>query len=136
MRYVSHHAAANRPSSDGTTQRAHWEASARRGNPDALARLEGPRFPDALAYLHEWFVELSAARGEGVHGPAAITYQDIDAWARLMDRQPEPHEVAALTELDRAYRNGWRADTAAPDPETTSSRTTEAWPAKKQVAHG
>lgn len=41
----------------------------------------------------------------GAHGPAPITYQDVDAWARLMDRQPEPYEVDALMKLDSAMRN-------------------------------
>lgn len=37
-------------------------------------------------------------------GPAPVTYLDIEAWARLTDRRLEPHEVQALTEIDRAVR--------------------------------
>lgn len=134
MRYVSHHAAASRPSPDGATQRAHWELSAKRGNVEAIERLNGPRFPDAVAYLHGWFCELDAGRGHDMNGPSAITYQDIEAWARLTDRQPEPHEVAALMEIDRAYR----AALMDTEPTTTAepkAPTADAWPTR-QVTHG
>jgi hypothetical protein len=58
--------------------------------------------PVALRYIYEWWGELHQARRMGAHGLDPITYQDVDAWARLTDRMPEPHEVHALMRLDRA----------------------------------
>lgn len=66
--------------------------------------LLGPPVPRSLAYLWRWFGELDMARGIGEYGLEAITYMQIDAWARLTNRKPLPHEVQALTRLDRAVR--------------------------------
>lgn len=39
-----------------------------------------------------------------MHGMAAITYVDIDAWARLTRRTPDALEVEALARIDAAWR--------------------------------
>jgi hypothetical protein len=97
------------PAQDGSAVRAHLKAAARRGQAAAIAALEGPPIPEALAYLYDWILELDAARGWDVTATGAIaralSYQDIDAWARLTDRQPEPHEVRALIRLDQVLRH-------------------------------
>lgn len=106
--------------------RDHLEAAARNGNQTAIATLDGPPIPDAVAYLWGWYAELAAGRGEGLAGAAPITYADIEAWARLLDRRPSPHEVSALLELDRAVRH--------PAPEADEdevSRPETPWPTPK-----
>ena len=93
---------------EGSTQRAHLEMAARMGHAGAeraKQQLKEPPFPEELAYLWEWLMELSLARGEGWSGAAAISYSDIEAWTRLMDTHPEPHDVQALLVLDAAMRN-------------------------------
>jgi len=93
---------------EGSTQQAHLEMAARMGHPGAewaKRQLEEPEFPEELAYLWDWHTELSLARGEGFSGAAALTYTDIEAWTRLMDTHPEPHEVQALLILDAAIRH-------------------------------
>ena len=69
---------------------------------EARRDLEGPELPGTLHYLWGWWAELNGTRRVGQWGLEGITYQDIDAWARLTDRRPEPHEVQALIALDRA----------------------------------
>lgn len=94
-----------RPVKDGAgSQRDHLEALASQRVPAAIAALEGPPYPEELRYLHEWFLELDSARGEGMMGLAPLTYPQVDAWARLQDRRPRPHEVRALFRLDLASR--------------------------------
>ncbi|MDP3417849.1 hypothetical protein [Falsiroseomonas sp.] len=69
------------------------------------ADLYGPPLPPAAAYLWEWFLELHEARGAGgMGGPAAITYQDIQAWTGLRGIRLAPWETSVLTMLDRVFR--------------------------------
>lgn len=74
----------------------------RAGSADRLKierRLEGPPLPYCLRHLWEWFGELADARSGGM-GPGPITFQDIDAWARLTGRHPTPWEVSVIRQLD------------------------------------
>lgn len=66
--------------------------------------------PDALAYLWEWFIELSAARGASMSGLAAITYRDVEAWSRLTGRVLDQLELSAIMHLDVAFRHPGEAD--------------------------
>lgn len=131
MAVVAHEAEMSRPTSDGAGSRAHLTRAAAKGHAEAIAKLAIPPFPDVLAYLHDWFRELSAARGEGMHGPAPITHQGIDAWARLTDRQPEPHEVHALLTLDAAWRSALRGDPTPDTPADATEHHAPAWPTKR-----
>lgn len=63
------------------------------------SELLGPEIPDALSYLWDWLMELDVAREIGANGPLPFTYQQLDAWARLTDRDPTPLEVDALMKL-------------------------------------
>jgi len=114
---------------DGAAQRAHWELAAKRGSAEALARLHAPPYPEPLRYLHHWFGELAAARGEGMSGPAPLTHQDIAAWASLTHCDPAPHEVRALLALDAAWRAALRDDESATAGHgTTVVDAGAAWP--------
>lgn len=68
-------------------------------------RLHGPPFPAGLEVLWTWFNELRATRSVGMGGLEPLTYREVDAWARLTDRRPKPHEVQALMRLDLATRH-------------------------------
>lgn len=58
--------------------------------------------PEELEYLLAWHAEAAAGRGAGQYGPAPLTYEGIEAWARLRDRQLEPFEVDAILRMDIA----------------------------------
>ena len=66
--------------------------------------LIGPPVPEELEYLWVWHAELTRTREMGTYGPKALSYAEIDAFARLTDRNVEPHEVDALLQLDLASR--------------------------------
>jgi pyrroloquinoline quinone (PQQ) biosynthesis protein C len=70
----------------------------------ALKHLTVPECPEELDYLRRWSLELARARTVGMNGPEPLTYQAVDAWARLTDRHPAPYEVEALFALDVAMR--------------------------------
>lgn len=82
------------------TRRQNFEA--RPDNPDAIRGLKVPEMPESLRYIWVWWGELQNARRVGPHGLDPITYVDVQAWARLMDRRPTSYEVDALMRLDRA----------------------------------
>ena len=86
---------------DGGSTRAHLEAAAKKGNAVAIAKLAGPPYPAHLGYLWEWATELAGSRRYGMNGAEPIGYVEIEAWARLTDTRPFPHEVAALLAIDR-----------------------------------
>lgn len=51
-----------------------------------------------------WFAELSAQRQAGFNGPQALSWGDIDSWARAAEVRLTRFEIRALTALDRVYR--------------------------------
>lgn len=62
----------------------------------------GPEFPELLAYLWHWFLEVIGGCAGGL-GPAAITWADLHAWSEMTGSRPEPWETAALMRLSATY---------------------------------
>ena len=116
MEYARHQAEGSKRADDGSTMREHWEHAAARGSVAARAKLEAPEFPEQLSYLWSWTLELHGRSGVSMAGLNPLTYQTLDAWARLTGRDPMPHEVEALILLDAALRpeNGPKTDTDEP----------------------
>ncbi len=85
------------------TERAHLEAAAKSGSVSAKAALREPKVPARFTYLWSWFLELHARRGAGMHGPASLTWPDMDAWARLTQRTPNAWEWRVIAALDDAF---------------------------------
>lgn len=98
-----------RTEKSGANRRASLEASARHGNPEAIAALVEPEFPDAIEYIWDDFMELNGMRSEGMNGVAGFTPEMIAAWLHIFDHHREPHELKALFEVDSAFRDGMRA---------------------------
>jgi hypothetical protein len=134
--YASHVAAMNRVE-DGIPRREWLAASAKAGNQIAIDALEEPPFPDPIAYLWKWVLEIR--RGLGMEG---LTWTALHAWARLSKRLPEPHEVEAIFDINAALVNGAMPDEqkAPTSVDSTSYDAAEprksAWPAKKPVTEG
>lgn len=87
-----------------STTRAILEAAALQGDAKSKAKLVPPPFPEPLAYLWEWWMDLHAARPEGQQGIAPLTYGELHAWCQLTGSNPTPWEVSVLLHLDRTYR--------------------------------
>lgn len=66
--------------------------------------LEGPPFPQALAYLWGWWQEVGLARAWHDGTASAVGFAEVDAWARLTGTKLRPEEAVALVELDRVWR--------------------------------
>lgn len=103
--YGAWEARLSKPDDRGVPARKHLEAAAKRGSQSAIASLTPPAFPDAVAYLWRWYLEIRRGLGAGMHGMEPLTWAALDAWARRTGRNPEPHEVDALFVLDAVTRN-------------------------------
>jgi hypothetical protein len=86
----------------GVSLRKHYAAGLEQGVGDGRL-LEGPPCPPELAHVLRWFDDLKHSRVTPF-GLGALTYTEIDAWARRTGRDPDPVEVSALRGLDLATR--------------------------------
>ena len=68
-----------------------------------LARGRKPRIPEAGRLVWGWFIELNQTRAVGDNGPAALTYAEIEAWARLHRWPIEARHMAMLSAMDKVY---------------------------------
>lgn len=67
--------------------------------------LAGPPFPEALAYLWAWWLELTSDRTWSDMGRASpVTWEKVAAWKGMTGAEVRPYEALALLELDRAWR--------------------------------
>ncbi len=100
---------------EGAPRRTHLQQRLRRlietkgaDHPQTVAaqrELEGPQIPECMGYLVRWSNELFGRSGVDMQGLVPLSYATIDAWARLTDRDPQPHEVDALLWLDSVRRH-------------------------------
>jgi hypothetical protein len=97
---------------DGSPLRAHLQQAAKMGSVAAAATLREVGTPGVLGYLWDWFLELHNRRGAGMSGPGAITWPDLDAWARRTRRNPLPWEFDVIGTLDNTF-----FDATLPPPE-------------------
>lgn len=129
--YVEHQSMLDYPSKDGTL-RSHLEESARRGNVESEKELDGAvAYPDAVAYLHRWSLELYGRSGMSSAGMAPLGYGTIADWSRLTDQHPEPHEVDALLRLDAAMRHTPAIEEKKPEREVVVEPKPSRWPKPK-----
>ena len=69
-----------------------------------------PDLPACATHVWGWFWVLSAQRHSG---PEAISYAEIEAWARLTGVSPTPHEVALLMAMDIAWMHAMNVEIKA-----------------------
>ncbi len=110
--YARWDAEMRRKGDDGTEARAHLESSARRGNPEAIAKLAGPEFPEDMEYLWAWTMETHGRSGVGMAGLAPLGYGTIADWSALTGNDPDPLEVEGMIAIDAALMAGARTGDA------------------------
>lgn len=87
--------------------REHLEHFARRDDAkgeEARRQLRGPGLPDRIWYLWQWYLELAPGRQPSMSGPV-LTWESVDAWARLTGTDVLPHEARGLLLIDRVVRD-------------------------------
>lgn len=112
--------------------RDHLEYLAERGDSSAQAELDAePQCPEEVKYLVEWAYLLFGRSGAGLSGPNPLSFNTVEAWARLYDLEVSPLEVEALVWLDDAMRNAKGGDEAEqPDPAPAAPQR-RSWPTRK-----
>lgn len=65
--------------------------------------LSGPPFPKGLEHVWNWFCELDQARTGSGFGVNAISWVEIEAWARLSEIRLTVFERQALRGIDLEY---------------------------------
>jgi hypothetical protein len=94
--HVAYHARLNIVDGEQGSIRDHLAAASNNPIANVDPRIfEGPPLPAGLRYLAGWFGELAGTRASGF-GVGPITYSEIEAWARLTGRAPDPIEVRAI----------------------------------------
>lgn len=58
--------------------------------------------PAALAYLWEWFKEVSAGRPQAMSGVAPLPWAEFNAWSAMSGIRPTTWELGVLRRLDQA----------------------------------
>lgn len=105
MRFAAWEAQMAKPADDGQPTRAHLTAAAQRGSPFARKTLMPPEIPLVVEYLWDWFTDLRRGLGEGLSGPAPVTWTAIAHWKHRCGVVLEWYEEDALLSLDAAARN-------------------------------
>lgn len=129
MQYIEWEAEAFADAGDGSRNIDHWQKAARRGNSFALAKINGPEFPEQLDYLWRWLYELHGRSGMHMSGVNPLDYATIKSWGELTGRDPTSLEVEALIRMDAALITGAASRDRAEAPEPTPG--SDAWPEKK-----
>ncbi|WP_420133957.1 phage tail assembly chaperone [Rhodopseudomonas sp.] len=75
----------------------------------------GPECPQALAYLWQWFSELSAGLSSNGFGPAVVTWEALRAWSSFMRLRLEPWEARALVDMGAMRASILMEDTKGDD---------------------
>ena len=86
----------------GIPLRKHLERAAERGTASAVARLNGPRCPEALRYLLSWLYRMHGKSGVSMDGAVPLTPSTVLDFARAYDTAFEPWEIDLLIEADVA----------------------------------
>jgi hypothetical protein len=63
-----------------------------------------PEISDDYEHVWTWFWQLNARRQQGMNGPQAITFTEIEAWSRLTGERLLREEITILIRMDDGYR--------------------------------
>lgn len=64
--------------------------------------LDLPDVDEDAMYLWTWYIELATRRPSGM-GVEALRWSEIEAWARLTGRAPEPWELEIVMAIDSEF---------------------------------
>lgn len=92
----------DRRDKSGRSKREHLE-QVEKATGKRPADLESPPFPDELAHIWAYFLDLSSARSSGGMGPGPITYTEIASWSNMTATPITPAEVRAVKRLDALW---------------------------------
>lgn len=74
--------------------------------------LKAAPFPETLEYLWRDFIELNNARTSNGYTLNPISFIEIDAWNRLMNKRVTAQEISILKQLDAVFMNHYQQQQA------------------------
>lgn len=93
--FLAHEGALDKKDKDGVSERDRMLTLLKRRDPRAIKALTPLDYPHEVHYLRTYGAEL-----KGRSGPdRAISYTEIESWARLTGRRLAEHEVPALVRV-------------------------------------
>ena len=81
------------------------------GYPEISLEDEDIPIPEDGLYLWFFFQELCGGRGNNGFGPTALSWSDMEAWARLTSAPLSPYEVLTLRSMDAAFLAAYAKET-------------------------
>ena len=81
------------------------------GYPEISLEDEEIPIPEDGLYLWFFFQELCGGRGNNGFGPTALSWSDMEAWARLTSAPLSPYEVLTLRSMDAAFLAAYAKET-------------------------
>ena len=81
------------------------------GYPESSLEDEEMPIPEDGLYLWFFFQELCGGRGNNGFGPTALSWSDMEAWARLTSAPLSPYEVLTLRSMDAAFLAAYAKET-------------------------
>ena len=76
-------------------------------------QLEPVPFPETLEYVWRDFLELNDARTSNGYTVNPISYLELDAWNRLMNKQVTAQEISIMKQLDSVFMSHYQKQQAA-----------------------
>ncbi len=77
--------------------------SARQKKAEFEAKLSLPDFPEEYTFAWQSFFDLNSCRSSNGFGANAISYSEIDAYARLTGKVLLPYEISGIVTIDNCF---------------------------------
>jgi hypothetical protein len=97
---------------DGVSLRHHLEALQRQTGVTPEQLITVP-FPETLEFIWRDFLELNDARTSNGYTVNPISFTELDAWNRLMNKQVTAQEISIMKQLDAVFMNHYQKQQAA-----------------------
>lgn len=94
---------------DGASVEDHLSVVRRRSG---IVVSDEPECPREIIYIWNSWVELNNGRGSSGFAPIPISWQEMEAYARLTGVDLLPWEARAIRSIDDAYMSSWGEDHA------------------------
>ena len=111
MLFAEHELTLSEKQGDGVSLRHHLEALQRQTGVTPEQLISVP-FPETLEFIWRDFLELNDARTSNGYTLNAISFTELDAWNRLMNKQVTAQEISIMKQLDAVFMNHYQKQQA------------------------
>ena len=102
MLFAENELALNEKQGDGASLRHHLESVERQTGLTPEQLIPVP-FPETLEFIWRDFLELNDARTSNGYSLNPLSYTEIDAWKRLMNKTVTAQEIIIIKQLDGVF---------------------------------